>query len=99
MSVSDPRVCPECGSDTYFAQEFERMRDRCYRIKDEYERQAARFAVERAKWQLEQFENQEDRKGLQGKVHRQRQVINRLEKKLRKLGVAPHAPGGAGGEQ
>lgn len=87
-----PRVCACCGSDTWFAQNFERIRDQGERIRKEYVRQGAAHAVERAEWQLKQFDHMEEHRGLHSKIQRQRGVIRRLEARLRKAGVLPHVP-------
>lgn len=92
MSVSEPRVCSECGSDTYFAQNFAEMRDKLQDLREDYKRQAAKHAVEKAQWRLDELDREGRYRFLQGKAHRQRLVINRLEAKLRRLGVTPHAP-------
>ena len=91
MSDKSPRICPDCGSDTFFADNFERVRDEAFRLRKEFEHQAARHAVERAQWELQRFDNDEGRRGMQEKIQRQRKVINRLERRLRALSVKPYA--------
>lgn len=90
MSVSVPRICPECGSDTYFAQNFPRVRDENARLRQEIERLAANHAVEKARGLLKQIEQEENQKFNQRKVHVQRLAINRLEKKIRSLKARPY---------
>lgn len=91
MTDKRPRICPDCGSDTFFADNFERVRDESFRLRREYEAQAARHAVERAQWELARFDTDEGRRGMQEKIQRQRRTINRLEERLRKAYVQPHA--------
>lgn len=91
MSVSEPRVCPHCGSDTYFAQNFPRLVQKTAALEDQVRRMAAQHGVERANWQLEKIERANERTWLAQKAHKQRLVINKLEAKLRKLGKVPHA--------
>lgn len=67
------------------------MRDLGYRLREEMKRQAARFAIERAEFEMREIERQESHKALQAKTQRQRLAINKLEKKLRALKVQPHA--------
>lgn len=67
------------------------MRDQWYAAREEMKRQAARFAIERAEWELKEIERSEEHKFLQSKAHKQRLIINRLEKKLRAMKVQPHA--------
>lgn len=86
-----PEICPDCGSDTYKDRYFDRLSDKLARLEQEYRRQAAHHAVEHAKWELAEFDRQEDRKGLQRKVQEQRRTIKRLEAKVRKHGVQPYA--------
>lgn len=95
MSVSDPRHCPECGSDTYFAQNFGRMRDKAARLEDEIRRMAARHAVEKANWELKEIEREVGIRFIQGKAHRQLLALNQLEKRLRDLGHKPYEVDGA----
>lgn len=91
MSVPIPRTCEECGSDTYFAQEFASMRDRLYRVMDQYRRQALQHAAAKAQWELRIYELEERAKSTQAKAHRQRLALNRLEAKLRARGERPYA--------
>lgn len=91
-------VCPECGSNIYFAEHFPRVRDENFRLKAEIERQAAEHAVEKARWKVEEISREEERtfRGLRpnanrSKVERQTAVIRRLEQRLRDAGLMPYA--------
>jgi hypothetical protein len=90
--LKDFSTCPECGSNIYFAQNFERVRDHLHLVRQAFERQASEFAVERARWCLKELEELESRKSIHRKVQKQRAVIVRLENKLRALGKRPHEP-------
>lgn len=91
MSVSDPRHCPECGSDTYQAQGFERQLRRASRLQGELERQAMHHAAEVARLKILLMDAKEEKSWLQSKTHKQRLQLNRLEKKLRARGQQPYA--------
>ncbi|WP_280320070.1 hypothetical protein [Nocardia wallacei] len=84
--------CEHCGCDPYQARQADRFLDRSHRLERELERQAAAHAVEIAKWRVAELDRRDDHKGFQRKVSEQRRTINRLEAKLRKLGVPPYAP-------
>lgn len=84
--MSEPRICPECGSDIYQASHYEdvvQARDRHWRKNQEQ-------AIQILQLQLE-VEKLKDERRLRGqKVERQRKVIKRLEDRLRSHGLFPH---------
>ncbi len=92
MSVSEPRICPHCGSDTYFAQNFGRVRDKAAALELEMYRRTKQHAADILRLELAALDKANEHAWLQRKAHKQRLVINRLEAKLRKLGQVPHEP-------
>ena len=85
-----PRWCPECGTDTYFARNFDRVRDKSYAIEEQLRRMCASYGVDRANWELEKIDRDQNKRWLQRKVDSQRKVINRLENKLLSLKKQPY---------
>lgn len=89
-------ICQHCGVEPFAAHLADKYRRKYELLQREYEHQAARHAVEIARWKLQEFDRRDDRKGLQRKVSEQRRVIGRLEAKLRKMGAPPYAESGDG---
>lgn len=90
MSVPSPSRCEHCGSNRYFADNFERFRDRVSRLESEITLQAGRHAIEIATLKLQLLTQSADRAWAQSKVQSQRRHLNRLEKKLTELGQKPY---------
>jgi hypothetical protein len=85
-----PRVCPHCGSDTYFADNFERVRDRMHRLEKERERTAREHAVVVAKLELALFDKEDEHRWLQAKVKKQKRVIGQMAARLAAVGRKPY---------
>lgn len=85
-----PRVCEHCGSDTYKAENFDRVRDSLTKYRERCENLARRNGLLQVRLEISGADAVEERAGLQRKVNRQARVIRRLEDRLRKLGRKPH---------
>lgn len=72
-------ICPECGANEYFQDNWSRIVDENQRLRNEIERQAARSAVVEAKHRISELEREERQRWEQGKVLRQRERIKQLE--------------------
>lgn len=84
------RVCPECGSDPWFSQEFPRVRDENHALRNRLVVSAKEHAAEKMLWDIERMEMEEWKRSNSRKVSRQTRVIRRLEKRLRELGAFPY---------
>lgn len=90
MSDKRPRICPECGSDTYFAQNWGRLSAKLTATEEQIRRMAAAHGVQAANWELEKINREQVNRWLQQKVDSQRKALNRLENKMLKLGKQPY---------
>lgn len=92
MTTKDkrPRTCPECGSDTIWAREFDRIQDEKSTLYDRFKKVMAQHGVDRAQWELEKVHHEVKTRWLQQKVDSQRKALNRLENKLIELGRKPY---------
>lgn len=84
--MSDPRICPECGSDIWAASHFTEVSEARNRHYQENKRQALEILALR----LKVAELEEWRRNRNRKIEMQRRTIRRLEKRLRELKVRPH---------
>ena len=85
-----PRVCPECGSDTFKAQDYDKAVSERYEVYDRFKRRFAQHAMEQAQWEIDKIRLEDATKSLQRKVNAQRKALNRLENKMLKLGKQPY---------
>lgn len=90
MSDKRPRVCPECGSDTFQAQDYAKVVSERYEVYDRFKRRFAQHAMEQAQWEIDKIRLEDSTKSLQRKVASQRKALNRLENKLLKLKRQPY---------
>ena len=84
--MSEPRICPECGSDIYRASHYEDLME----ARDRHWRENQKQAVEILRQKLTIAELEDERRTRGRKVEMQRRRIKRLEEKIRTLGGKPH---------
>jgi hypothetical protein len=84
--MSEPRICPECGSDIYQASHYEDLAQ----ARDRHWRKNQQQAIEILRLKLEVAQLKDERRLRGQKVERQRRVIKRLEERLRSAGLRPH---------
>jgi len=84
--MSEPRICPECGSDIYRASHYQEL----LQARDRHWRTNQSQAIEILRLQLRVAELEDERRYRGGKVERQRRTIVRLQEKLRALSSFPH---------
>lgn len=77
-----PPICPTCGSDTYKAKNFDRVRDQATFLRRELATAMAKLGIEQAERRLERWNRQKGHSYEQMKVHRQAQEIKRLQAAL-----------------
>ncbi len=76
--MTKERICPHCGSDTYFAREFPRVRDQSQWWRREAEKLAAEVAQLKLAAEHSRWRDRTDVAWLQGKVVAQRRALKRL---------------------
>lgn len=84
------KICPECGCDTYKALDYDKILRENASLCKRLTEQAALFGVKKAEAWLRQIKLEDSMKGLQRKVKKQSEALNRLEKKLIELGRKPY---------
>lgn len=85
-----PRECPECGSDTWKAQDYDKLYKENWEIADRLKKMAAQHGLLSAQWELQKIRLEAGMKSLQQKCNRQRAALNRLENKLISLNKKPY---------
>lgn len=90
--MKTPRVCPECGSDTYFAENFDRIRDKSYAVEERMKRMAAQHAIAEANHVIRDLDRTNEKAWLARKSSEQAKVIRHLEQRLRDHGIKPYGP-------
>lgn len=83
-------VCPNCGTDQRRRDLLEKVSLQYAELRYQFGKQAASHGRERALWQLQQLEHDEEKRWLQDKVRKQKKVITRLEQKLRNRNQPPY---------
>lgn len=84
--MSEPRICPECGSDIYRASHYEDL----MLARDRFHRETQKQALQILALRLEVGTLKDERRYRGRKVEMQRRTIRRLQEKVKKLGGAPH---------
>lgn len=92
--MSEPRICPECGSDIYRASHYQELLE----ARDRHYRENQRQAIEILQLRMRVAELEDERRYRGRKVEMQRRTIRRLEGKLRALGHRPHDDRGSEGD-
>jgi hypothetical protein len=84
--MTEPRICPECGSDIYRASHYEDLME----ARNRHWRKNQEQAIQLLRLQLEVAELKDERRTRGRKVEMQRRTIVRLQEKIRTLGGKPH---------
>lgn len=84
-------VCPECGSDPFKTQDYDKITKEIAEISSRYKRAHASWAGVSAEWEIKNLRLEEGMKWLQRKVKKQAQAIQKLEDKLKRHGERPYA--------
>lgn len=78
------RICEHCGSDTYFAENFDRLRDYNDRLSKQIVQERSRTAIAVASKDLKIMELEERMKWLQRKVAKQKDALRKIQEKKKR---------------
>jgi hypothetical protein len=84
--------CKECGQNSFYAKDYERVLKYAERIEKRFESNAVERARREFRLELKIMELENAKRHFQRKAAKQGTVIARLEKKLRDMGAAPYEP-------
>ena len=84
--MSEPRICPECGSDVWKARDY----DSLLRARDRHHATNRQQAIEILALKLRVAELEERERDRGRKVQKQSRIIRRLEERLRAVGSRPY---------
>ena len=82
--------CPECGSDPFKTQDYDKITKEMEELSYRYKRARASWSELSAKDEITIIKLEEGMRWLQRKVKKQAQAITRLENKLKKNGHRPY---------
>lgn len=88
--LTHQRNCPECGSDPFKTQDYDKITREMNELSSRFKRALASHGLVRAEWDLKEIELTEGMKWLQRKAKKQAQTITKLEDKLKKFGEQPY---------
>lgn len=89
--MTQHRNCPECGSDPYKTQDYDKIVREMNSLSSRYKMMSASHGQDRASWEIKALKLEEGMTWLQRKVKKQAQALARLEAKLRRHGEQPYA--------
>lgn len=88
--MTQPRECPECGSDIFKATDYDKLLSENLEIGSRFKRLNADHALEKAQWWLSQIKLEESMKYMQQKTKKQTAALRKLEERIRVLGRRPY---------
>lgn len=84
------KLCPECGSDPFKSQDWDKMHKEMEELVFRYKRARSSWAELSAADEIQILKLEEGMRWLQRKVKKQAQAIQKLENKLKQRGEQPY---------